>query len=142
MNRTQKYAWGRVAASLSGVALVIIGLARELAGKSMPVFPWIMLWSGLIAAMHLIARKKRPAEVDSDERDELIKAKAARVAAVSGGILLLAASIFSARMIFPDRSIPVQALLGINGVVVLIAIFVYSVAVLVQYGREGKDGKK
>ena len=142
MNKTQKYAWSYVALSLSGVALAIKGLPGALAGKSMPVVPWIFPWFWLILVIALIARRKRPAEVDSDERDELIKARAAEVAAAWGLLLLSAANILSVQMVGPDGSIPVQALLGMNTVVICIAAFVYSVAILVQYGREGKDGKK
>ena len=82
-----------------------------------------------------IFRKQSPAEVAFDERDNLIKKKAVRVSFVSLLILLFAASIVPSIIVGDWGSIPASLLPIINFNVFLIAMLIYSIAVLVQYGR-------
>ncbi len=86
--------------------------------------------------------KQSPAEVNSDERDELIKKRAVLVSFASVWILLIAATIIPWFAVGQDGSIPVCLLPIINFGVFLIVMLVHSIAVLVQYGWGGKDGEK
>ena len=86
-----------------------------------------------------IAPWSRP---DSDERDNLIKQKSIQVSIISIGVLLVIASVAPWLFVGLSGSIPVFFLPFINLGVSLIAFIVYNVAVLIQYGRGGKDIKK
>jgi len=101
--------------------------------------PAFLLITGI--AIYFIRRKQSRAEVDSDEHDELIKKRAVLVAFVSVWILLLALSVIPRFIVGPDGSIPVWLLPIINVGVFYVVFLIYSIAVLVQYGRraEGKS---
>ena len=93
----------------------------------------------LVGAFVFIRRKQSPAEIDSDERDGLIKKRAVMVSFVSGWLLLAAASVIPRFVVGMDGMIPVWLLPIINITVFLLAMVIYCVAVLVQYRRGGKD---
>jgi len=146
MNKTQKTAWFNLASALLcivisvWVAIEILVLHRIPEGIirfwPVPVFCLFMAVSII-----LLRRRQSPAEVDSDERDNLIKKRAVIVSFVSVWILLFAASIIPRFIVGEKGTIAVWLLPIINLGVLLIVMLVYSVAVLVHYGREGKGEK-
>ena len=92
-----------------------------------------------IAASIIFLRKKQsPAEPDFDERDNLIKKRAVLASFVSVWLLLAATTIIPRLIVGQDGSIPVWTLPLINLGVFLIAMLVYSVAILIQYGLGGE----
>ena len=146
MNRTQKGAWFTLGVAILLIAFSIFIIADMLtAGVRSKQF--INIWSLLIIAFMAISalflrRKQSPAEVDFDERDNLIKAKAVLIGFVSVWILLIAASLIPQFVVGDGGSIPACLLPIINLGVFLIVMPIYSAAVLVQYGWKGKDGEK
>ena len=88
-----------------------------------------------------LRKKQSPREVDKDERDSLIEKRAVIAAFVSVWILLFVATIIPRFIVGLDGSIPVWSLAFINIGILLIVLFVYSIAVLVQYGWGGKGGE-
>ena len=98
----------------------------------------------LVTAPPLIflRKKQSPNEPNADERDDLIKKRAVVCSFVSVWVLLVITSIAPWFIVGSEAPIPVWALPLINLPIFLIAMGVYSIAVLVQYGRGDKDGEK
>jgi NADH:ubiquinone oxidoreductase subunit K len=91
---------------------------------------------------HIFLRKKQSSkEPDSDERDDLIKRRAVLVSFVSVWILLAAATLIPGIILGQTGTISAYILPFINVSIFLIAMMVYSVAILVQYGW-GTKGEK
>lgn len=88
----------------------------------------------MVGAFVYIRRKQSPAEIDSDERDRLIKKRAVMVSFVSGWLLLAAASVIPRFIVGMDGMVPVWLLPFINITVFLLAMVILCVAVLIQYG--------
>ncbi len=80
-------------------------------------------------------------EVESDERDDLIKKRAVIASFVTVWILLAGVTVVPRFVVGIKGLIPVWLLAFINLGVFLGAVLVYLVAVLVQYGWGGKDGE-
>ena len=147
MNKTQKGAWfnlvtGLLCLAVLGYLFVEVFILKRLPegfGRFFGLLAYCLLLGG---AFIFLRRKQSPAEVDSDERDDLIKKRAVLACFVSVWLLLAAATIIPRLIVGQDGSIPVWTLPFINLGVLLIAMLVYSVAVLVQYGWGGKDGEK
>ena len=95
-----------------------------------------------VASVTFLRKKQSPSEPDFDERDDLIKKRAVLVSFVSVGILLAAACIIPRFIVGETGAIPVYVLTFINLGIFMIAMLVYNVAVLIQYGRGGKRGEK
>ena len=145
MNKTQKCAWCVVLLSLLYLALnIYIGVEFFVLRRWPKSSYWPSLVFYLLIGISIIfvRKKQSPAEPNSDERDELIKKRAARISLISAWLLLATATIIAARILGQDGSIPVYLLSLINVSVFLMALLIYSVAILVQYGRGGKNGGK
>ena len=147
MNKTQKSAWfGLLSYLLTVVIIVYLGV-RIFVLKSLPEglleksWPIIAFYGLVIASIILIRRKQSRAEPDSDERDELIKKRAGQISFVSVWLLLAAVILIAALILGEAGSIPVYLLTLIILGVFLTAMFIYSVAVLVQFGW-GRKGEK
>ena len=93
-----------------------------------------------IFGFFLLRKKQSPAEPDSDERDNLIKQKAALAAFIAVWVLLIITSVIPPLFVGQTGSIPVVFLPVINFVIFLVAMTIYSIAILVQYRRGGEDG--
>jgi uncharacterized membrane-anchored protein len=97
----------------------------------------VKIWMWLILAVSVggvvFVYFKRAAEVDNDERDSHIKKNAVLVSFVSLWILLFAASLIPGFIAGDMGSIPVDLLPIINMGVFLIAMLIYSAAILAQY---------
>ena len=108
----------------------------------------VLFWACLIfgfmglSAFLLYRKKQSSAEVESDERDDLIKKRAVLICFISVWFLLIASYAILWHIVGLDGSIPLCILPLIYLGVFTAAMLVYNVAVLVQYGRGGKDGKK
>ncbi len=147
MNKTQKIAWFNLVGALLCFALGIYIAVEVFILRRLPEgfgrfwgLPAFWLITGI--AIIFLRKKQSPAEVDSDERDNFIKRRAVLASFVSVWILLFASSMIPRFIVGQDGSIPVWLLPIINLGVFFIVMLVYSVAVLVQYGRGGKDGEK
>ena len=145
MNKTQKGAWF----TLLMVVLLLVFLGYILLAMFTPGEPpktfakfWSLLVLGLMVFSLIWLRiKQSPAEVGSDERDELIKKRAVTVSFVSVWILLIVSTIATMRVVGDNGSVTVYVLPILNFGVFLGVGLVYSVAVLVQYRRGGKDNE-
>ena len=144
MNKTQKGAWFNLACALMHMGVFVGLYIRLFVVKKMPtifgafvVVLGFFLLTGL--TLYVVQKKQSPREVDKDERDSLIEKRAVIAAFVSVWILLFAATIIPRFIVGLDGSIPVWSLAFINVGILLIVLLVYSIAVLVQYGRGGKN---
>ena len=143
MNKTQKVAWFNLAMGLLGIAIgvwvivEVVFLGRLPEGFAM-AWPLIVFWLLVVIAIISLRRKQSPAEVDTDERDNLIKSRAVLASFVSVWILLYASSVIPWFVVGGKGYIPVFLLPFINVGILLVVMLVYSVAVLVQYGWRGE----
>ncbi len=141
MNRTQKGAWFTLGMAVLLLAFLgIVHASMFAAGDRLAGTDRVRLWIALIVAFTAVAvilvrKKQSPAEPVSDERDEAIKKNAVLACFASVWVSLVLASTVPAFMVGDGGSIPISLLPIINVVVLLIALFAYSVAVLIQYGR-------
>ena len=148
MNKTQKTAIFTLVTSLFCIAVMAYTFISIFIFKVWPPGFYGKYWSLIayiaivVASVTFLRKKQSPDEPDFDERDDLIKKRAVLACFVSVWILLAAATIISRLIVGQDGSIPVWTLPFINLGVLIIAMLVYSVAILVQYGRGGKDGEK
>jgi len=148
MNKTQKSAIFCLVTFLFGVVVIAYPLISIFILKSWPESFFSRFWSMIayfvfIAASIIFLRKKQsPAEPDFDERDDLIKKRAVLVSFVSVWILLVAACIIPRFILGETGAIPVYVLPFINLGIFMIAMLVYSIAILVQYSTGGKRGEK
>jgi len=140
MNKTQKVAWFGVFSYLLTVAIGAYIAVRIYVLKSVPEsilersWPIIAFYGLVILSILLIRRKQSRAELDFDERDELLKKRAVQISFVSAWLLLASATLIPALILGQAGSIPVYLLTFINLGVFLTAMLIYSVAILVQYG--------
>jgi hypothetical protein len=104
-------------------------------------WPLIVFWAFIVVTWICILRKQSPKEVDSDERDKLIKSRAVLIGFVSVWILLAAVSIALWLILGLDGAIPVWLLSIINLCVFSVVALIFQIAVLIQYGWRGKDGE-
>jgi Zn-dependent protease len=144
MNKTQKSAWLCLFAILLGSAVlaylglrifVLHSLPHSHMGRS---WPMIALLTFIGLTFVLMRRKQSPVEPEGDERDKAIMRNAILVSFVSTWLFLAVATLISALILGEAGSVPVYILTFINVGVLLLAMLVYSVAVLVQYGEAQK----
>ena len=145
MNRTQKAAvFNLIMGLLLLVFWTILFSGIFFAGTIFTRFNrfYCLLIVTLVVVFLMFLRKKQsPEEVESDERDKLIQLKAVLVAFVSSWILLAGVALVPRFIIGINGSISVWVLSIINFVIFLVAMIVYNIAVLVQYGRRDKGEK-
>ncbi len=143
MNRVQKIAWSLVITIslgfiLSCIAVAILyvklGMPKALAGLG------FMGIAGLGGFSPLIFRKDK-GKVTFDERDKLIKRRAALAGFATSYLFVGLACMIPFSILGPKASISVTWLPNIFMGVALSAFFVTSVAILVQYGWRGKGEK-
>ena len=148
MNKTQKGAWVGLIISLFFIAINIWAISTSnfsnfnLTDFEQTTSRPLPMWLGFIvavAAVVFMRKKQSPAETGSDERDELIKRRAVLVSFVAVWVLLIIACVIPRFIVGKDGLIPVSILPVIVLGIVLIVLSIFSVAVLVQYGRGGKE---
>jgi hypothetical protein len=105
----------------------------------------IVVGAVAIAAFLLMAmavffriRRQSPAEPEADERDKMIRARAATIGLAASWALLVAVVAGLGLTLGQTGSIPVYLLTVILFVVAEVSTLAYGVAVLVQYGRGGR----
>ena len=143
MNRTQKGAWIGLVGALFSIAIISFAFFKLFVLKKFPVrFEAFLAVGGLLLYVVLLIlflrQKQSPAEVEADERDKLIIRKAAIASFVSVWFCLAALSVVPRWITGIDGSIPVWMLPIMNLGVMFAAMLVYSIAVLIQYGRVPK----
>ena len=144
MNNTQRRALFTLSISIMLIVFgVIIFTSMFMSGDKMAGVKSVKVWIWLILAVStggavFVHFKRRASQVDNDERDSSIKKNAVLVSFISLWFLLFAASLIPGFVAGDTDSIPVPLLPIINMGVFLIAMVVYSVAILAQYGRGGE----
>jgi hypothetical protein len=146
MNGMQKRAWfGLVISVFLFVMLVVRATSIPVAViTSIPGTPQSLRFLCLVGICALVVsavisiRKKSPSQVDIDERDKLISARALVGAHLFLWALLIAVCIVPLFTIGQEKTIPLGVLPLVLILVLLITNFVHSLAILVQYGRVGK----
>lgn len=147
MNKTQKSTIVALLAYLFAAVMIICALVNMFTVKAdTPMRVGAYLSLAAVFAMPVIAyftlrKKQSPAEPDSDERDNIIKQNATSVAFLAVCMLLLAASVIPFLFVGQHGSIPAVAMPVINFGIFIFTMAVYSIAVLVQYGRGGKQNE-
>ncbi len=143
MNRAQKTAWLLVITISAGfvlscIAVVILyiktGMPTALAGF---MFMAVAAFGGLGPLIF----KKDKGSITFDERDKLIKRRAALAGFGTSYLFVCLACMIPFSILGPKASISVIWLPNIWAGTFLTAFFVHSVAILVQYGRTGKGEK-
>ena len=143
MNKTQKGAWFCLITAMLLLIFIVIECGGILAvGKPTRVTAGLF-YIGLIilSCFRILWKKQSPAEVDLDERDKFIKKRAMFARYFSLWGFFIAACTIPWFIVGPEGSIPVYVLPVILLGVFIIVVLVHSVAVLVQYGREGGGNK-
>ena len=144
MNRVQKIAWSlvvtiSVAFLLSCIAIAIlyvkVGMPKALAGLG------FMGIAGLGGFSALIFQTEK-GKVTLDERDRLINRRAVLAGFGTSYLLVGLACMIPFFILGPKASISITWLPYIFMGAGLSMFFVHSVAILIQYGRGGKDGEK
>ncbi len=107
----------------------------------------VKVWSGFIlvfsaGGVAFVHWKRKPSNVDFDERDNTVRKNAVLVAFVSLWVLLFAASIIPSFVAGDAGSIPVCLLPIINFGVFLIVMLVQSIVTLEEYGWTNKGEKE
>ena len=144
MNAAQKNAWISLAMFSFSIALAGHNFYCEFVSKKLPDSFLGRNWSAFvflavfIPATIVLQKKQSPAEVDSDERDELIRKKAVIVSYTSVWILFTISILILWFTIGPVGTIAVWIFPFIILEVFFIAMIIYSIAILIQYGRAGR----
>jgi hypothetical protein len=146
MNKTQKSAWCGLVVTLTFLLFCLFLFIELTILKKMFFFMNLLgatLLFGLMVAWVIFIRKKQsPTEVETDERDKLIQTRAIVASFISVGILMALTCLILRFIVGISGKIAVWELTLINFLIFEVALLVYSVAILVQYGRGGKDGEK
>ena len=165
MNRTQKDAICNLAITLSTalffayvlfVCFITVNRAvaarasnllqeapEDLAGRLFLLFlPPIILFLLGVPLIVWSLKRQSPREVEADERDKLIKARAAVAAFISAWIVLPIVSVIPQLVLGYNGCVPAW-LLPISGIGVLVIVsMVYSAAILAQYFFRRGNGDK
>jgi hypothetical protein len=146
MNKTQKSAWCGLVVTLAFLLLCLFLFIEIVILKKMLLsvnLLWATLLFGLgVASAIFICKKQSPIEVETDERDKLIRTRAVVVSFVSVGVLLALTCLILRFIVGISGTITVWEFTLINFFIFYVALLVYSVAVLVQYGWRDKDGER
>ena len=143
MNKTQKSAWLNVAGVLLFFAFALYITIQIGVRHKPPERVWLYIWGSAFVlvtsiGIYFFRRKQSLAEPESDERDNLIKHRAVLAAFISVWPLFLTASVIPKFIIGANGSIPVFLLPIVTVCMFYIVLLVYSVAILIQYGRGAK----
>ena len=110
--------------------------------RMVPLFFFVLVWTVMGLSIIFFRRRQSPCEVDYDERDIAIKQKAIFASYITIWTLVLMGSIAPAILYEKGVLTSLTMLVNILPVAVflvfIIVAFVYSLMVLIQYGRDGK----
>lgn len=142
MNREQKVAWFGLVISILLLVFfiprVIFATPRSLLIKLL----WFSPALGFFVLLIFLFRIKGQDKVSFDERDRHINRKALIIAYSSTAAILIGACTVGLLTSEPISSIPILLLPALLYTLFVAFIMAYSVAILGQYGRGGKDGEK
>ncbi|MCP4710747.1 MAG: hypothetical protein GY869_19145 [Planctomycetes bacterium] len=143
MNRYQKLQWFNLIVITATIIITSTAIAIEfhIRGYS-TIGPWFVAIAALLRLNPFLFKKPQgPNEVVCDERDSFIIKRALSFAYTSFWIVFVVSCFLLFLIIGPRSSVPTITLpmMAIGGA--LYIKIVCSVAILVQYGRGGKDGK-
>ena len=143
MNKIQKSAWFSLVGSLFFIILCVCLGVNMFVMQKMPSknFVWAVAAFCIFGGVGIlwVLRKRRSTQVDSDERDRFIEKRAVLVSFISVWVLLAADTIIPRFVVGLDGSIPVWMLAIMNVAILYGASVVYYTAVLIQYGRGGRQ---
>jgi hypothetical protein len=139
MNRTQKSAWFGVIVPCFPIAWFLCAgiLTNSLLLYLMPVVVFLILAPAVMFIV--LGKKQSPTEVATDERDYMIRTKAMLAGFIS--VFVMLAVMCSTMILLSNDKTMVDAYMTIpfSVLIFIISIAVYSIAILVQYGREVKS---
>jgi cytochrome c biogenesis protein CcdA len=143
MNRVQKIA---VTVLIVSLLALFLGITVILMRRFIPDFPKAAVaFGGLILAFGVIVFigrfKKDKGAVTFDERDKLIENNAQSAGFVAVYLLVILVS-YLPMGIAPEAKIPAKWFPFLLPLAVLCQCFAQSLAILIQYGKGGKDGEK
>lgn len=145
MNKTQKSAWCSVIITLAFFLLCLFLFIEITILKKMFLFVNLLgatlLFSLGVASVIFIRKKQSPTEVETDERDKLIQTRAILVSFISVGILIASTCLILRGIVGISGMMTVWEFTLINFFIFYVAVLVYSVAILIQYGWGGKDNE-
>ena len=140
MNKTQKAALFSLIMTLLGLAFLLwiffrIPTTNRIYGFCATAAFFILFGITIIFRL----RKQNPQEVNSDERDNLIKRRATTAAFVSVWILLVLETVIVMISFGGIGNICVAIFPFLNMCLLLAVLLVYSIAILTQYRLGGKN---
>ena len=146
MNKTQKGAWANIASitlvfASASYLVARIGIRHLTPSRTVCYITLcgFILVTGI--SIYFLRKKQSPNEPDSDERDNQIKQRAWIAAFISVWPLFLAASVAPQFWVGLGGSVPVWSLPIVTVLLFYVVLFVYSIAVLIQYARGGKSNE-
>lgn len=142
MSRLQKRAWVMLAQVVC-MSVIIGRLVFDfVTTNEVSNAPWVMLpFSIIILVPHFIIREKQRArEIQKDERDILIQRNATTVGFFSVFGLVCVFAIVAEQIFGEDGVIHIFWITWGLISLLLFSIFIYAVAILVQYGRGERNG--
>lgn len=146
MNKTQKGALCSITGIILAFAIVsylMVQIGIRHRPPSRMVFYVILFGCVLIPgiSIYFLRKKQSPNEPDYDERDNRIKQRAWIAAFISVWPLFLAASVIPQLFVGLDGTIPAWLLPIVTVSLSYPVLLIYSIAVLIQYGR-GARGER
>ncbi|UCE99945.1 MAG: DUF2178 domain-containing protein [Planctomycetota bacterium] len=143
MNRLQKIAWSVVITISAGFVVSCIAVAILYVKVGMPkaVAGFALIGIAGLGGLGPLIFKKDKGKVSFDERDRQIKEKAALGGFAAAFLFAGLACMIPFFILGPKASISVTWLPNIWMGTFLTAFFVYSAAILIQYGWKGGDNE-
>jgi len=143
MNRAQKIAWGHVIATLIAFVLSVITVCfmYTMLGIPKAVYGFSLMSLAGLGGLTSVFVKKDKGKVAFDERDAIIKEKAAHAGFAAAFLFTCCACMTPFFVFGPKASISVKWLPQIWIGTFVTQFFFYSLAILVQYGW-GARGEK
>ncbi len=147
MNKTQKASLVCLLTGLLSLCIFTYIIVKIFIYKSLPsqtlaskAIMAVIYLIFITASVFILRTRQSPKEVESDERDERIKSKAAIAGFVSFGLLLAGECLVLQFTVGYDGQLPAFLVPLINISIFLLSLSVYSVSVLIQYNRGHSDG--
>ena len=144
MNKTQKSALFVLVITIVllvfSITLSIVWFSNVSSVRQIPLFLFFLTFGLMGLSIIFLKKKQSPSEVDYDERDVTIKRKAIVASYVTLWLLVLIVFTAPASIIGAQEFIPVIFLPIAPFPMFIIVMLVYSLTILIQYGRRGKDG--
>ena len=142
MNKLQKIAWFNLIALgiilLFSVVLTVVAGGGDVDQFSALGSLWLLATLVVMVATEWWAKRQRPGRIEFDERDRIIQIKALQF----GMLALLGVFLWMWWLIVPSDGAVATWIPILLGSAALAGALVYSIWILAQYGRGGKDGEK